>query len=64
MHVAVSRAKDDSGNGRSTDNRMRNGKMTLEIMIVEHGEIFSNSDLVSVVPWGGAGTWRVVHSGR
>jgi len=64
MHVAVSRAKDDGGNGRSTDSGMRNGKMTLEVMIVEHGEIFSKSDLVSVVPWGSAGTWRVVRSGR
>jgi len=64
MHVAVSRAQDDRGNGRSTDCRMRNGKMMLEIMIVEHGEIFAKSDLVSVVPWGSAGAWRVVHSGR
>lgn len=64
MHVAVSRAQDDGGNGNSTASRVRNGKMTLEVMIVEHGEIFTKSDLVSVVPWGSAGTWRVVRSGR
>jgi len=47
MHVAVSRAQDDRGNGKSTADKMRNGKITVEHMIVEHGEIFAKSPLVS-----------------